>query len=179
MKLKGTFSVDIRRFEIKSDSSNTGKEALVDIEIGLKQEEAEKKIGEDFVALAFSTMRVQENDEGEDGYHHLVDSIKPGRNCILEQHRITIDDQPEFVAQPELLRIKPVDGEPKVTALIRIPIDVSKAAVINALTKLVGESVKVKLNAAQGELAFSGGNGNGKHAGGEDGDDGTEAAAAQ
>lgn len=169
MQFRGTFSADIKRLEIKSDSSNTGKEANVDIEIGFKQEEAAKKIGEDFVALAFSTMRVVENDEGEDGHHHLVDSIKPGKYCVLEQHRITIDDLGEFTAQPKLLSIIPVDGEPKVNARIRIPVDTSKSQ-LAAVMKLVGQAVKVKFSPAQGELEFERGgkNGNGKHDAGDD-----------
>lgn len=171
MKFKGTFSADIRRLEIKSDNTNSGKEANVDVEIGFKQDEAAKKIGDDFVALAFSTMRVQANDEGEDGFHHLVDSIKPGKHCILEQHRIVIDGQAEFSTQPKLLSVVPVDGEPKVTARIRIPIDTSKG-VLAEVMKLVGQSVKVKFNPAQGELGFErgNGNGNGKHVEDDDGE---------
>lgn len=181
MKVKGTMNADVVGFSIKRNQAHTGKEANVDLEIGFKREEAERRIGEDFVALAFSTMRVVEGEDDEgDSVKSLVDRIKPGKNCSLERHRIVIITDPEketeteIEMQPELISIVPVEGEEKVLARFRIPIDVSKASVINALTKLVGDTVKVRWNPQQGTLDFdkAGASRNGN---GHEEDDGEEA----
>jgi len=177
VKIKGTMNADVVGFSIKRNQAHDGREAFAYLEIRLDLETAEKKIGEDFVALGFSTMRVVEGDGDEgDSVRHLVDRIKPGRHTILERHRIHIDDT-EIEAQPELLAVIPVNGEAKVDARIRIPIDVSKASVINFLTKMVGETLKVKFNPQQGTLDFEK-NGNGDHEpDGEETEHGVEATA--
>lgn len=154
MKIKGTMNADVVGFHIKRNQAHTGKEAYVDLEIRFDEENAAKKIGDDFVKLGFATMQVVEGEgDAGDSVKSLVDRIKPGRNCILERHRIEIDDH-EFEAQPELLAVIPVEGEAKVDARVRIEIDVAKASVINFLTKMVGETLKVKFNPQQGNLDF-------------------------
>ncbi len=164
MKITGTVAADIRKLEIKSDNTNTGKEALVELDVGLTEQQARDKIGEDFVALAFSTMRVRENDEGEQGFHHLVDSITPGKNCVMEVHRIKFGER-EISKQPEVTKIKPVDKEAKVVARIRVPIDTASTELLSELMQQVGQTVDVVFNPAQGELDFQAarrnGNGNG------------------
>lgn len=150
---------------MKANKSHDGREAWVDLEIGVKQEEAEKKFGEAFAILAFSTMRVQEaqGEDETDGIVFLQDAIKPGRVMVAELHNVDIEGN-QCTVQPELLRIRTVKGEARVVAMIRVPIDVSKASLINAMTKQVGKSVRVEFDPAQGVLSFpdADADGNGK-----------------
>lgn len=186
MNWKGTFNADVVGFRIKRNAAHDGKEAELDIEIGVKEDDAEKKFGEDFAKLAFATKRVIEADpadpESTDAIGYLVDKIKPGRRYVLEQHLIQIGEH-DITCQPELLSIEPVDGEARVVAKVRIPVDVSKKSVINSLVQMVGgEVVKVKFDPRQQGFEFGQrgnsrgnghnlgepGNGNGAH---EDGDE--------
>lgn len=162
MKIKSKLNADIVAFNIKRNSAHDGREAYVDLEVSVRHEEAAKKFGEEFAALAFSTMRTivaGEDDEG-DKIGFLVDDIKPGKNLVYERHIVAIgEDKDEITAQPELLKISPVDGEQRVIAKIRLPVDVTKAGLISKLTKSVGQTVKVEFNPSQGELKFPKGNG--------------------
>lgn len=177
MKCKGKFNADVVNFHVKTNKANDGREASVDIEIGLKQEEAKKKFGDDFESLAFSTMRVMEGEDGGDTFRFLVDSVKPGSAVVFERHRVAVDDE-EIECQPELLSIKPVEGEAKVVAKIRLSVDVGKKALLNKLCGSVGQVVKIAFNPQQGTLNFQGANGNGHDEDDDENDDVGEPAGA-
>lgn len=155
MDLSGKWNGDVTGFAIKANKSHDGREAFVDVEISVKQDEAEKKLGADFAALAFSTLRVIEADpddeESHDGFAFLVDSVKPGRRVVCQLHRVVIGDE-EVTVQPELRGIRTIDGEARVVAQIRIPVDVSKKALLNSLTGQVGQTLKIEFEPAQGKL---------------------------
>ena len=154
MEFSGKWTAYVTGFQIKANASHDGQEAHVDLEIGIKQEEAENKLGKDFATMAFSTMRVMEaqGDEDTDAIAFLVDSVKPGHRVVFPLHAIDIDGQ-EITAQPELRGIKTVDGEARVIAQLRIPVDVSKKAMLNKIIGQVGGSpIKIDLSPVQGKL---------------------------
>src|SRR3990167_6393078 len=105
MKIKGKLNADVKQVIVKQNQSNDGREAFIDLDAGVTKDEAEKKFGEDFATMAFSTMRVMEADpdaeDDVDAIAFLVDSIKPGSRVVFELHTIDIDGE-EVVAQPEL-----------------------------------------------------------------------------
>ena len=163
MRVEGKLNCDLRQVIVKQNQSSDGQEAFLDLDAGVTKDEAEKKFGEDFASLAFSTMRVLEaqDDDETDAIAFLVDSIKPGSRVVFELHTIDIDGE-EITAQPELRGIKTVDGEARVIAQLRIPVDVSKKALLNQLVGNVGKTVKVSFTPAQGSLDFAEAKGNWK-----------------
>jgi len=178
MKWKGTFSADVIGFRIKRNGAHDGKDAELDLEIGVKEDGAESKFGEDFVALAFATKRVikayPSDKEAVDAIGFLADKIRPGHRVVFERHNVEVDGH-DIIGQPELLSIETVDGEARVIARVRLQVDVSKKSAVNALVQLVGETVTTKWNPQQGTFDFeSRGNsrGNGHNLGkSEDADD--------
>ena len=164
MKIEGKLSADIKQVIVKQNQSNDGREAFIDLDAGVTKDEAEKKFGEDFATMAFSTMRVMEADpdaeDDVDAIAFLVDSIKPGSRVVFELHTIDIDGE-EVVAQPELRGVKTVDGEARVIAQLRVPVDVSKKALLNQLVGNVGKTVKIGFIPVQGSLGFEAAKGNG------------------
>jgi len=153
MKIILKTAADIVGFQIKRNKTHDGREASVDLDIGVKREDA-SKFGEEFEALAFATMRVMENDkDGGNSFSFLVDSIKPGHRVVYEQHRIKIAGQ-NISEQPELLGIRTVDGEARVVVRVRIPIGVDKAALISELATKVGQTIKVEFEPQQAGFEF-------------------------
>lgn len=157
MKIEGKFPADVVQKVIKFNKSNNGKSAFVDFDIGVKQDDA-KKFGEDFATLAFATMRTIEAEaadlDGVDKIGFLVDSIKPGKNVVYEHHEVKIDKF-KIKAQPEVLSIKPVDGEPKVNVRVRLEVDTTNTGLLALLEESVGQVVKLQFNPAQGELPLT------------------------
>jgi hypothetical protein len=153
MKLKLKTPADIVGFNIKRNKSHDGREAVVDLEIGVKQDDA-SKWGEEFKALAFATMRVMENEkDGGNSVAFLVDSIKPGHRVVFERHTVNIAGQ-KINEQPEMMSIRTVDGEARVVARIRLPIAVEKAALIGELVTKVGQTVRVEFEPEQVQFEF-------------------------
>jgi hypothetical protein len=154
MKLKLKTPADIVGFTIRRNKSHDGREAAVDLEIGVKQDDA-SKWGEDFKALAFATMRVMEHEkDGGNSVAFLVDSIKPGHRVVFERHTVNIAGQ-KINEQPELLSIRTVDGEARVVARIRLPVAAEKAALISELVTKVSQTVRVEFEPQQGQFEFT------------------------
>lgn len=155
MKVKGKFSADVVGFFVKRNKSHDGQTAAVDIDVSVRQEDA-SKFGEDFDALAFGTMRIVQASvdevEAVDKIAFMQDSIKPGRNVVLERHVVSFDGD-RVEEQPELLCIKPVDGEKRVVVSIRIPVDADRAQQLGLASK-VGKTLSVQFNPQQGELPY-------------------------
>jgi len=149
MKIQTRCSADVAAFTIKRNQAHDGKEGFVDLEIGVEQKNATKSFGADFEALAFAMM--QEVASGEDGAPKVVflqDTIKPGRRVVFERHVINLDGE-QISEQPELLKIKTVDGDAKVIANIRIPVETARKKLVANLTQKVGEIVDVEFNPEQ------------------------------
>jgi hypothetical protein len=157
MKLHLKTSGDVKQFIIKRNNEANGREALVDIDLGVKKENADNW-GPDFLALAFSTMRVMEPAEDDEdsgntiGY--LVDTIKPGKRLVVENHEIEIDGY-KFKTQPELKNIKTIDGVEAVVVCMRIPIAIDNKELLDLLTSKVGSIVKIEFSPLQGSLGFN------------------------
>lgn len=162
MKISGKHNADIVGFSIKRNKSHDGREAAVDLEISIKQEEALSKFGEDFEKLAFATMRVIKADIGDtddvDSIAFLVDNVKPGHRVVFERHRIALEEE-VFEEQPEFLTIRTIDGEPRVIAKLRVPIDVGRTTLITSLAQKVGQTVKIEFEPKQAVLEFKKKNG--------------------
>lgn len=154
MKLKFKTPADLVAFAIKRNKAHDGREATVDLDIGVKQEDA-GKWGDDFESLAFATMRVMEDEkDGGNSVAFLVDSIKPGHRVVFERHTVNIAGQ-KINEQPELLSIRTVDGEARVVARVRLPISVDKQILLNELVSKVGQTIKVEFEPAQGQFEFA------------------------
>lgn len=154
MKITGKFSADVVGKHVKRNGAHDGKEATFDAEISLNRDDAREKFGEQFETLAFSTLHVHEDEDGENSHAFLVDSIKPGRNAVFERHKIkigkfTVEDQ------PTVLSIKPINGTDRVMVKIRIAYDTNKTELSSVIEEAVGGSVvKLEFSPAQGEFAF-------------------------
>ena len=157
MEIRGKVTGEITDFHVKWNKSNDGTEATVDVEFPVAEEHAEELLGEDFKTMAFSTMRVVEADVGDeddvDTVGHLVDSIKPGRRVVFQQHIVKLEGQ-EIRTQPKMLRVGMVDGERKVMVKLRLPIDTSKASLVSWLVGNVGKAVKAEFNPQQATFEF-------------------------
>lgn len=190
MRVNGTFSADVTKYEVKLNKAQDGQTATFDLLIGIDQAQAESKFGPDFERLAFSTKFVKQadpnNPDAVDTIAYLQDRIKPSADVVLERHVIEIDGQP-FREQPTLLGIEPQKGTERAHVYLRVPIDVARAEQLKLGSK-VGQTLTVKFNPEQGSFDLStargasrgnghnlGGNGNGHDA--EEADDGTEATA--
>lgn len=144
--------------ELRVKQTKDGREAFVDIDFAVSQELAAVQWGEEFAALAFSTMRVTEVDRDDDEdsrIEFLFDSVKPGKKaCVFEVHEIKLLDQ-RFDAQPELLKVTPVDGEAEVIARLRVPVDAGRENLISELAAKVGTGVKIEFDPKQKSLSFA------------------------
>jgi hypothetical protein len=146
MRIKTKTSADVVGLNIKRNQKHDGKEAHLDIEVGVKQENA-KKFGADFGDLAFSSMR-ERTEESETKIVHLQDNIKPGSRVVYERHEILIDDN-KLNEQPELLSIRTVDGEARVIAKYRVPVATTQKGLLTKLMGKVGGVVTVEFNPEQ------------------------------
>jgi hypothetical protein len=157
MKISGKFHADIVGFTIKRNQAHDGREGFITLEMGIEQEEAEKKLGADFESLAFSTMRIVEaqTEDDTDQIAYMQDTIKPGKRWVFERHLIDIDGKFKLDDQPEMLSIRPVDGSRKVIVRIRIGVDMRKASFVTFFGQHVGETAKIEFNPQQGELALA------------------------
>jgi len=153
MKIQGKFPADVVGFCIKRNQAHDGREAFVDIEVGVERQEAAARFGEEFETLAFATLFVREDEDGSKSETFLVDTIKPNKRVVFERHVIELEKK-RIETQPELLSISTVDGYPKVVAKIRLPIDVSKADLINDLVQKVGKTISTEFNPEQAGFAF-------------------------
>lgn len=156
MDIRGKMSGDVVAVIIKSNNSYDGKEALVDLEFGVRQEDAVARFGQDFADMAFSTLRVTEGEDDQaDSYGFLVDSVKPNKRVVLGKHKIKIG-QHTFDADPKIRGIKTAKDEPRVTVKLRLQVEVKKKDVLNYLQDHVGsELVTVEFEPAQGEFEFT------------------------
>jgi hypothetical protein len=156
MKIEGKMAAEITQKNTKANDSKDGRECELSIAVSVKQEEAVKKWGEEFSALAFSSMRPIEGigeDEGN-ALAFLQDKIKPSRKrFIYPIHRIGIDDE-VIEAQPELVDIETVDGEARVIAHIKIPVDVGRTKLLTYLEGKVGCTVKIDFAVQQTGFEF-------------------------
>lgn len=145
MNISGKMAAEVKKITIKANESNDGREAELDIAVSVKQEEATKKWGEEFSTLAFSSMRPMDGASEDEGNElaFLQSKIKPSKKrFVCTVHRIGIDDE-VIESQPKLLEIETVDGEARVIAHLRIPVDVGRKKLLSSLSEKVGSSVKI------------------------------------
>lgn len=147
MRIEAKTSADIVAINVKRNNSHDGKEAFVDLEIGIKEGEA-PNFGKDFADLAFSGMREEVTEEGAAKITHLQDSIKPGSRVVYERHVIVLDGN-KLKEQPELLNLKTVDGDAKVVAKVRVPVATTQTDLITSLMGKVGNVVAIEFNPEQ------------------------------
>jgi hypothetical protein len=153
MKLKGKFTADVHQLTTKANKSHDGRATFVDLDIAVDHDDAEKKWGQGFATLAFSTMRaVKAEQEGEeDTTAFLVDHVKPNARFVFEMHRISLEDETIDV-QPRLMDIRTVEKSKRVVATLRLQIDVGREKLISALNGKVGDTTKLEFNPKQGQL---------------------------
>lgn len=166
MRIQGKLNADIVGYSIRRNKSHDGRTALLDVDVGVDEGDAEKKLGEDFHTLAFATMRVieAEDDDDVDTVAFLVDVVKPGRRVVLEKHVIDFEGD-RIEEQPRLLAIRTLEGKRSVVVRLRIPIDADRGDQIG-FGKKVGKTLKVEFNPKQAGFQFkkgAGANGNGDH----------------
>lgn len=152
MRITGTFSADLIKFLIKSNESNDGREAQVDVDIGFDEDDAASAVGQDFATLGLATA-VEREEDGASSVVHLQDKAKPSRKRFgaFELHKIDIAGE-RIEAQPELLHVKGVDGKRSIVARFRIPIPVDKAKPLKALLDKVGKKISVEFDPKQETL---------------------------
>lgn len=155
MNINGKAKADLVKIQIKSNESNDGKEAFVDLEIGVDRAAGERIFGESFVKLAFGGF-VEERDEDETPRTVCLHSkIKPRKKSfVCSMHKIEIGGY-SVTAQPELLSVEPIDGSEQVVAVVRITLGVDALAAASKLVQSVGEVVSVSFDPAQQVLPFS------------------------
>lgn len=157
MDIKGKMKADIVGFAIKRNKAHDGREAIVDIDIGVSQEHAASRFGDEFSLLAFGTMRVfpAQTDDDEDTVGFYQDVIKPNHRLVCAKHEIDLDGH-RLTEQPKLIGIRTTEGKPYVIARLRIPVDVTNE-LITKLAQSVGKTVDVEFEPQQGTLGFTGG----------------------
>jgi len=149
MEISGQMIAYVKHVLIKCNDGNDGTEADVDLEIWVRKEDAEKNWGEKFLTLAFAGMVEDEDDDGKTKPRHLQESIKPKKQqFVCAMHRIGIEGE-VFEAQPRLVGLRTVDGEARVVAKVRIPVDTGRETLLTALGRKVNQSVKVNFDVQQ------------------------------
>lgn len=155
MDIRGKLPCDVVAVTIKANESHDGKDAMVDIECGVRQEDAVARFGQDFADMAFSTLKVIEaKDENEtDSYGFLVDTIKPNRRVVIGKHRLQIGEH-QIDADPKLRAIKTEKSEPRVVVRIRFHVETSKKQLLSYIQDHVGSMLTVDFEPAQGQFDF-------------------------
>lgn len=158
MRIRGTFTADLIKFLIKSNESNDGREAQVDVDIALQEDDAKAAIGEDFATLALGTAvdRIPEDGNVAE-LVHLQDKQKPSKKRFgaFELHKIEIAGE-RIEVQPELLHVSGIEGQRAMVARFRIPIPVDKMKPLKALLDKVGKKISVEFDPKQETLALEG-----------------------
>lgn len=149
MIIRAKVSGDLADLHIKRNRKHDGKEATIDLEIGIRQQEA-ANWGVDFNDLAFSSM-CERTQDGVTTLVHLQDTIKPNTQVVYERHVILIDGQ-KVKEQPKLLSMKTVEGEAKVIATVRVPVSVTQKKLLASLMDKVNSMVSLEFEPEQEQV---------------------------
>ena len=148
MEIKGNFTVQVTGIQMRADKKNDGQQILVDADLTLNAEEAEKYFGEGFAFVAFAGMRntVVGHDDGDETVTQFgYSSKKPPKWLRPSVHHVDLWGVKDKT-QPEILSIIAGDNVELVTVKLRFVIDANAdEARIGKLGAMVGKQAKIKL----------------------------------
>lgn len=128
MRIRFKGSADLNNYGLAVNKKRDGKEAFLDLTVGVEEESASEEFGERFRRTFFSSMRSDQN-----GVDWGIDSSKPNKKKFTcERHLVNVNGH-EIKVRPKLLSVVPVEEAPRVLANIRIPIPHDKWQFIKAL----------------------------------------------
>lgn len=105
---------------------------------------AKKKFGEAFERIAFGTLK---KDSDDFGYKSMTPAI------VCEMHKLVICGADAGAVQPEITKIRPVDGKCEVEIDIRLPINMKgRKSLAGAVAMEFGAVIEVELQHSQLDL---------------------------
>jgi hypothetical protein len=157
LKIEGKLTGEVEGITVPRNAENDGMIAKVNLVVRVNRDECKRYFGEIFTdSVAFSGMVERTDGDGKTEYVHL-NAPKMTSKIVVEMHDIQIWGRKLTGVQPDVVP-KPVQGEPKVDVLIRIPVDIGEhdkfdLAVIRAAKR--GTKVKAEFNPKQGGLSLA------------------------
>lgn len=117
------------------------------IRVGCTAADARKKFGPEFERIAFGTLKKDSNDFG---YRSMTPAI------VCEIHKLTICGADAGAVQPEIIKIKPVEGKCEVAVDIRLPINMkARKSLAGAVAMEFGAVIEVDLESSQKGFDFT------------------------
>ena len=147
MRIDAKVNADLVALTVKRNQKHDGQEAFVDLEVGVRQQEADR-FGADFGDLAFGSMR-EATEDGTTRVEHLQDNITPSHKRVIYERHVIVLDGNKLTEQPKLASIKTVDGEAKVVARFRVPVATTQATLLTKLMAKVNGNVTVEFSPEQ------------------------------
>jgi hypothetical protein len=154
MNIQGKLTGDVVGVLTKTNKTFDGRETFVDIDCPVSREEGLELFGEVFEKVAFGSMVMATNDDGETTPTHYQDNPKPGSKVVFEKHTYRVVGH-DIVGQPEFRGIKTIQGEERVMAKLRLPVETDSPAVELLRQKAGRSPVTVEFTPTQAQLAFS------------------------
>lgn len=157
MKIEGKLTGEVKGVIITRNITRDGQMANVDFVVRVTRDQCAEQFGELFTdSVAFSGMVERTDDDGNIEYVHL-NTPKMTSKMVVEMHDIKLWGRKLTGVQPDVTP-KPVQGEPKVDVVIRIPVDIGEhdafdLSVVRATKQ--GNKVKAEFNPKQGGLALA------------------------
>ena len=128
------------------DQSGT-RSLFMTLKISANKKQLTSWFGEDFSDQIFSSMS---STEGEEGVRWGFVEYKP--KAVFEVHACKVGDQDAAPSQPEMLKIKPVDGQDVVNAYLRFPFVGESASFAGYIWSQLGNSTTVKMTEQSPQL---------------------------
>ena len=128
------------------DQSGT-RSLFMTLRVSANREQLKSRFGEDFAEQIFSSMH---SNEDEEGVRWGFLEYKP--KAVFEVHSCKVGDQDAAPSQPEMLKVKPVDGQDVVNVYLRFPFVGESAAFAGYIWSQLGNSTTVKMTEQSPQL---------------------------
>jgi len=147
MRIQFTGSADLNNYGLAVNKKRDGKEAFLDLTVGVDQDKAKDEFGETFLKSFFSSM-----DTDQEGVSWGLETMKPKKKkFICERHVITINGH-EIRVHPKLTGVTPVEETPRVLASIRVPVPSDKWKFIKALHENMEAVAEIHIEPENGDV---------------------------
>jgi len=152
MQINATFKADLASLSFKHNEGSGARTVAIGLKTKVPQEKAASLLGEEFEALAFGSMSIQEGADGEQSHNYGYDQIKP--SGIFEGHSLAIGSLKGLSTQPKIKTVTPAEDAATPTVIVNLEclIAYDNATTAGELATSLGKVVTVKLKPSQGQL---------------------------
>lgn len=138
MQIKGKLTGDVLEVKIRATKNDDNKTTLAQVDFTMTEKQAQVRLGDHFVAMAFSSLRsFVDHDENGDATEHefMSKTITPTNKIVFSKHKLTFDEPlgESIDLQPTFLKIITIPKSQKVAIRLRLEIDVARRKLLQWL----------------------------------------------